>query len=760
MALHLLLGALLFSPALLSGGAVLPGELLHAVYPWGAYFPFHANHNRELTDVVLQFHPWSVEWAHRILSGELPLWCAESGLGLPGLARAISAPFFPLSALSLLGPVTGWNLLLLGRLVLAGTTTFLWLRDLGRSREASVMGSVAFASSLPFFTWLPWPHANVQALLPLLLLGARRLALRGGPGPAALFGATLALMHLGGHPESVFLDAGAAVLVFVSSARSSLRRRLLPLVGAGVIGTLAASVQIVPFLEYLLRSRVLGSEHHAALALPPSRLVTWIVPSFFGREMDHDFWARGVGFLDFGAFAGTSILALALAGLLLGRRRPPLGLLIAGGLSVGLAYGLPVVRELSRLPLLDRTMTHRSLPIAAAAVVALAAFGWDRLLALGRLRRRRVPWATLLFPAAVAAAGGAAALAAWLLVPQARPQLAQTALRGALAAAAIAPLPWLCLAVSTARLRTLCATGVVLLDLWAASWGWHGTTPRGLVLIRTGVTDLLSVRREEGRTLPLGWAMPPNTNLPYGIRSVLSYDAIDLGDQAEFLRGLGGLSANGLYSTVFPDRLANVRVAELASIRFFLQDPLERRLDTPAFAARTGFALRVAYDAPDGRIYELRSARPTAWFTGTAEADPGLRRFGLVLASRDAAAVEHAYLDATEAPPTGGVSGEVTVVARGANQLELRCKAAGPGVVLVSEQWYPGWTAEVNGVSARVFRANGVLRAVAVPRGESRIVLRYEPKSFRVGAGLSLAGILALAACGVRAAKRRTGVAS
>jgi Bacterial membrane protein YfhO len=740
---HLALGALYFGPAFLTAGIVLPAELLHPIYPWGAYFRLHANHNRELTDVILQFHPWFLEWSGRLLSGELPLWCPEIGLGLPASARAISAPFFPLTGLALLGSRAGWNLLLLLRLVLAGTTSFFWLREVGRSREASLLGSIAFAYSLPFVTWLPWPHANVQALLPLLLLAAHRLALRGGPRPVALFASTLALMHLGGHPESVFLGTSAAVLVFLFAARSSIHRKVTGLVAAGILGTLAASVQLIPFLEYLGRSRVVHDAAREAVSLPRSRLLTWVVPDFFGREMNGSLWVSGHGFLDFGAFAGVSVLSLGLAGLVLARRRIPHGLVVAGALSVGLAYGLPVIRGLSKLPLLDVTMTHRSLPIAAAAVATLGAFGWDRLRALARRRRARLPLATLLFPGAVAAVAVLAVVVAWAAVPGARPHLGETAVHGALVAALLAPLPWLCLAVH-GRLRILGAAVVVTADLWAASFGWLGSVPRELVWMKTGVTDFLSTRREEGRVLPLGWTMPPNTNLPYGVRSVLGYDAVDLDDQAAFLRELGGYVGHGLYSTVFPERLSNVRVAELSSLRFYLEDPLQPRKDTPEFSTRTGFALRVVYDAPDGRIYELPSARPTAWFTGLVVPDPGFRRFAALLKRKDAAVVERAFLDMAAAPPGGGAAGTARVTSRRANRLEVEGDATGPGVLVVSEGWYPGWTAKVNGHEALLLRANGVLRAVAVPGGRSHVVLTYRPMSYVIGAALSVLGLVVI----------------
>ncbi|MCL4806853.1 MAG: YfhO family protein [Thermoanaerobaculia bacterium] len=742
---HSCLAVAFLGHGLLAGRVVLPAELLHAVYPWGAYFPFHANHNRELTDVVLQFHPWFVEWAERVGSGELPLWTPENGLGLPGAARTISAPWFPLTALSFLGPALGWNLLLAGRLVLAGIGTWAWLREVGRSRGACAFGSIAFAYSLPFVTWLAWPHANVQALLPVLLLAARRIALRDGRGPAVLFASTLLFMHLGGHPESTFLDAGAAVLVFAGALRGARLRRSLVLGGAGLLGTVAAAVQLVPFLEYLWRSRVLTEPGHEAIVLPASRAVTWLVPLFFGREMDRTFWATGHGFLDFGAFAGASVLALAGAAVALRRLRPVSGLLLAGALSAGLAYGIPPFSLLSRLPLLDLTMTHRSLPIAALALSTLAAFGWDRLRGLWRRRRTDTLRATLLAPASVATVAILAAASVWLLLPTGRSSIVETAVPGALVTALAAPLPWLVLRLSSPVARSLLLSLVVTGELWSVAWAWNGSVSRGLVWFPTGVTDFLRETRDVSRVLPLGFAMPPNTNLPYGIRNVLGYDAIGCADQARFLRHLGGYTASGLYDSVFPDRLRNPRVAELASVRFLLDDPLAQRLDTEDFAQRTGFRLRVVYDAPDGRIYEMPSARPPVWLARTAHADPGQSVFYRRLAARDPSSVEEAFVDDGALLPGPSVAGRATLLSRTGNVLEIAVGAGGAGWVVVSEGYDRGWEAEVNGERVPVRRSNGTFLAFPVPAGESRVRLAYRPASLRVGAALSGLGFLALA---------------
>jgi uncharacterized membrane protein YfhO len=64
-------------------------------------------------------------------------------------------------------------------------------------------------------------------------------------------------------------------------------------------------------------------------------------------------------------------------------------------------------------------------------------------------------------------------------------------------------------------------------------------------------------------------------------------------------------------------------------------------------------------------------------------------------------------------------------------------------LLVLSEVFYPGWYATVNGNEARIHEVDGALRGIVIPPGESRIVLKYAPWSVIVGGFLT---VLAFAA--------------
>lgn len=98
--------------------------------------------------------------------------------------------------------------------------------------------------------------------------------------------------------------------------------------------------------------------------------------------------------------------------------------------------------------------------------------------------------------------------------------------------------------------------------------------------------------------------------------------------------------------------------------------------------------------------------------------------------------------DATRALTAGD---SVTVTHFGSSELTAHVLSPAPGYLVLSEVWFPGWQATVNGEAATVERANGALRAVAVPAGESTVALRFAPIRWRWGLIALIVGLVLVA---------------
>jgi hypothetical protein len=97
-------------------------------------------------------------------------------------------------------------------------------------------------------------------------------------------------------------------------------------------------------------------------------------------------------------------------------------------------------------------------------------------------------------------------------------------------------------------------------------------------------------------------------------------------------------------------------------------------------------------------------------------------------------------------------SPEATVTITESTPTRYRMRAVAPRYTLVvsSIPWWPGWKVTRNGARTPVIRVNGTFVGFAVPPGTYDVEVWYAPASFRAGAAISLATILALVAVAVR----------
>jgi uncharacterized membrane protein YfhO len=80
------------------------------------------------------------------------------------------------------------------------------------------------------------------------------------------------------------------------------------------------------------------------------------------------------------------------------------------------------------------------------------------------------------------------------------------------------------------------------------------------------------------------------------------------------------------------------------------------------------------------------------------------------------------------------------------NRIALNAETTHDGLLVLSEIYYPGWKAFVDGTETEVFRTDYNLRSIIVPFGTHKVEFRFEPESYKLGSMISLASLIA---CGV-----------
>jgi hypothetical protein len=103
------------------------------------------------------------------------------------------------------------------------------------------------------------------------------------------------------------------------------------------------------------------------------------------------------------------------------------------------------------------------------------------------------------------------------------------------------------------------------------------------------------------------------------------------------------------------------------------------------------------------------------------------------------------YLDAQ--PPYSWEGGAVTEVEHlrwDPENRTFRVRNPAGGKLALHEQFFPGWTARIDGKPAVVESWAGAFQAVAVPAGEHTVEFRYRSRLLGVGAGISLVALIGL----------------
>jgi hypothetical protein len=267
----------------------------------------------------------------------------------------LGLPYWPLA--DAFGNVWAYDLVVLLSFVLAGGFACWWLRSLGLSRSAALVGGAVFCL-MPYRVGQSTGHllGLVAFLLPatLLALERRRLVL------AAL---ALAAIPLSGQ---LHLALGAIPLA-LGYAWARLPRAAWPKV---VVGVASAAVAGLVVDRWAVAGSI-GTGRSFAQVERYSAEVT-------------DFVSRGVGSgIEELVFVGWLTPLLAIVGLVAVRRRRGLAILL--GLAavipslLALGANLPGYETLWRLvPGLDATrVPERFMPIACLALAALAGFGFE-----------------------------------------------------------------------------------------------------------------------------------------------------------------------------------------------------------------------------------------------------------------------------------------------------------------------------------------------------------------------------------------------
>lgn len=740
---------MLHAPVFTQGALITPAGMHYAQWPWKAQAsqvmtqePL-LQENHTLSDLLFQVYPWQRYITRSLQSGEVPLWNPYSYTGVPFLANAQSAVFYPLHWPAFIYPTMRvFTMALILKILLAGLFMTVFLRGIGCSTVPCVVGAVSFALCGFMTSWLGYAHTNAAIFLPLLMHAARLIAVSPGSGPFLIMAFAMAAQFLGGHPETSLHMAAAASLCFVWHLPASRRPRLafILFISGAVAGLLMAAVQLLPFLQYLSESAAL--EQRRTLtgmdpSLPIQALITMLLPAHFGRPWDFSYHGPAA-WQAVAAYSGAGVLLLAIVSLAWWREVRLYLCLLLGSMTI--VYGPDWVRAGIRwIPVVGISSNNRLILIVGFSLAVLAAISLQRILTIPEASRSRRSLMLILGLGALALSVAAVHFGGD------EPAELRLALAMIIGTALLTTLA--ITRPARARLYLAGLIAVTMTDMGLSAFRFNPHADPDLLFPPTKLTDFLRADSVSdpvrgGRMLTIGWMMRPETQLVYGLASIEGYDAMEF---ARYRHLLDRAGVAAIHETGDVPEAARP-LLNLTGARYFV---------TPPGGVVSGEQMRLAYDGEDGRVFVNEQARPRVYFAAGWSALPVKEQLDALAGGQSGSAGkvvldEGAILDMPVQGEQTGPSPGITLARNAPGSLVI--KVAGneqPGVLVVTDAWHSGWRATVNGEQAQILRANHCFMAVPIPAGHAEVTLSYRPGAFTLGAWISIFSLLGAVAIGL-----------
>ncbi len=730
----------------------------------------------------LQFVPWWT-WAwDTLLDGHLPLWNPLVGMGAPLMANYQSALFYP--------PTWIYFLLYLG----GGLTTMVWGQALltafhliwagiGMARLSArlELGKLAqtvsglafslsgylvarawFASINMAVAWLPWillfsydalqSKSRFRWIKLSIVIGLQLLA---GHAQTTWYTLTLAGMWVGfwGWQNAKGKDAHGHTMIDRWSWIITFLQAEIRFAISALFGAFLAAVQLLPTAVYLNQSqRANAVAYDAVMAYSfwPWRLLSLFAPDFFGNPVRGDYWGYA-NYWEDANYIGVLPLLLAISVMWraiycaqfnpidyvsrpLKRSWRSVILFLTAVLSISLLLALGDNTVI--FPWLYRNIPTFDMFKAPTRIAIWAQFSLALLAGIGvagwrRPRKRVLFWTRLSTMGGFAIALGSGL--AWILLGDIKATFVRAAVLAGfwgLGSGILSLTAPEAQKSNGAQRWTFAVVILIVADLLIAGWGLSPSIARDYYTdSESGVRGRVYISSVDERTikrdnflrfdsfgLDLNWdlfqvAMLPNANMLVGVSSVNNYDPFVPGRYARWMESLENLNnfqfeqlldlmGVSVIEQVYEVRELGVEYVNRGNQKLFRWVPCSIFVDSGDAAWEQVFSEQINFD--EKVVLEGES------FSSSSSLD------------------------------CSSVGGVVKLESSHPNEKIIQIKSDQSGWVVISDVWYPGWKAWVDGLPVPVLRANYLFRAIEVDQGEHQVVMQYLPMEFYLGCLLSL----------------------
>jgi hypothetical protein len=710
-------------------------------------------------DLSRYFYPLRYLMVEQVRAGIWPLWNPYIFCGMPLLATLQIGFFYPLTILHYILPFDlAFNYFTILHYFLAACFTYQLLRHFKHSYSGSFLAGLIFAfsgylvsmssmnTSLASVIWLPLVILWWDRLLGIM--GMKREE-RGGEGnpkkiPTSPYFSLLSLiillslMLLGGEPTIIYVT-GWVLLFYALIFYKDRFKNIAVLALTFLVVTLLVSAQLFPFLELLQqsdRAQLASFEFISMRSFPPREVMNFLLPFFYGNQLRAGSYSEillGENLQDWlpSPYLGFFALFFASWAVVVKPDRRKLFFAGAAGVSLILAFGkytplffllykvIPGV-SLIRYPV-------KYLFLASFSLAYLAGAGFEEL--LKRVAEGKISKLLLSLIALLSILGVVniilqffrEPLFAWLrgLYPKGLPGFFVEELRlifdfnlgsllnlwGFILASALL-LFLSARKMISQRIILICFVLLIFTDLAAVNIPlcrpvspevYHQVTPNMEIMLKSQglFRHFISIRVETLNRCLYGTdfdqamldnkdKLAANRLIPHHLYDLSGYESIVFMPSHEFIQGFREKIDYGLLSR------ANVKYLAF---------------NKPAANPRLKLLKHTRYFYDELYFYRNDLYRPRAYIEG---------------------------------------KGTARITKYGPLEVLVEAELKNAGTLRLSDTYYPGWKAYVDGKETGILKADRIFRAVSLDPGKHLVRFVYDPLSFKLGLWVSGSTMLGL----------------
>jgi hypothetical protein len=724
--------------------------LVNFFSPWNAYPGFASPvKNNAMPDIITQIYPWKTLTIDVFKNLQIPLWNPYSFSGTPQLANYQSAVLSPFNLLFFILPfIDAWSLLVLLQPLLAGIFMYLYLKTLKISKEGALIGSLGFMFCGFITTWMAYATLAYAILfLPLALLAIEKFYQTQKNRFLILLSFCLPLSFFSGHFQVsiYFLLFVSAYILFKFLQTKSLLNTLYLMLYA-FLGILLSLPQLLPSVEAYTQSLRSGMFEKGEV-IPWGYLSTFLVPDFLGNPVTRNDWFGH--YAEWNAYVGVIPLMLGFYAIFRVRKKEILFFGLMALLAILFSFQTPLLDFLValKIPVLSTSAASRIIVLFSFSLAVLAGYGFEKLIHDIKQKNIRAIYLLLTLFVMIFALLWAVVLLK-LILPLDKIVIAkQNLILPTVLFFVFWVLTILGLLVAHfkkgffIKILPLALILIVAFDLLRFSGKWMPFDLRSLMHPNIPIAQELNKISGFDRVMS---NIGGEGTLYYRLPSLDGYDAVYIKRYGEFIASLdkGILTESGRSVVNFPKNgLYTKQAINLLGVKYIVHKVADGHAPW-AFSFWTYQAGTFPTIYNDGvyQIFENKSVFSRAFLVNSYAVESNPQK---ILDTMFSSSVNLKKTIVLEQDPKLKLNGEgiANISKYSSGKISIATNSNGNNLLFLSDTYYPGWQAYVDGKKTQIYRADFAFRAVFVPKGQHRVEFVYSPLSFNLGV---LAGALGL----------------